>query len=44
MGPLSGGFIQNPLNDATSNYLLGTGLLASYSNAGNLSPGDDRGL
>jgi hypothetical protein len=32
-GTTSGGFIQNPLNDATSNYLLGTGLLASYSNA-----------
>ena len=32
-GSTSGGFIQNPLNNATSNYLLGTGLLASYSNA-----------
>jgi hypothetical protein len=32
-GSTSGGFIQNPLNNKTSNYLLGTGLVASYSNA-----------
>lgn len=32
-GSTTGGFIQNPLNNATSNYLLGTGLLATYSNA-----------
>jgi hypothetical protein len=28
-----GGFIQNPLNNSTTNYLLGTALLVTYSNA-----------
>jgi len=29
----AGGFVTNPLNNATTNFLLGTGLLATYSNA-----------
>jgi hypothetical protein len=29
----SGGFITNPLNNSTTNYLLGSGVLVSYSNA-----------
>ena len=32
-GNTTGGFIANPLNNATTNYLLGTGLLVTYSNA-----------
>ncbi len=32
-GTRTGGFIENPLNNATTNYLLGTGVLVTYSNA-----------
>jgi len=32
-GGTQGGFVQNPLNNATTNYLLGSGLLITYSNA-----------
>ncbi len=32
-GSTSGGFIENPLNNSTRNYLLGTGILVTYSNA-----------
>jgi hypothetical protein len=32
-GGTQGGFVENPLNNATTNYLLGSGLLLTYSNA-----------
>jgi hypothetical protein len=32
-GRRTGGFIENPLNNATTNYLLGTGIVVTYSNA-----------